>query len=1182
MGEDSGERNPVEVLAEEYLERDRRGERPSVSEYVARYPGLAGQILELFPILLEIEEARQGAIERPGRNESLGQCPFKQLGDYRILREIGRGGMGVVYEVEQESLGRRVALKVLARAVSTPQHISRFEREARSAGRLHHTNIVPVFGVGCEGDVHYYVMQYIPGQPLDAVLKEVIRLRGAGRHHTASGLAALPAHHKEQPSAADIAVSLCHGGATSPKFDRGPADRLAPVGGTTRTLPGPCKSSQPQPATATSQGDGERSFAFHLGDRVGPVDSAPVSHSDALSGSSDLTGSGSRYARAVARIGLQVADAIEYAAEQGIIHRDVKPSNILLDIDGNAWVTDFGLAKVAGQEDLTHSGDVVGTLRYMAPERFRGESDRRSDVYSLGLTLHELLSLRPAYDEADRGRLIRRITEEDPPDLRKVDPSIPRDLATIVQKATGRDPAERYASAGALASDLRRYLEDRPIMARRPGALDRAAKWSRRNKTLVQVAGAMLFLLALGLAVATFLVWRANGALRSTLASEHYASYLQRIALAERESATNNLRRAEELLAECPENLRGWEWHYLKRQRGGSIPPLRHDASVYALAVSPAGDRLAVSDNKGGITIWDTQTRQKLSRFAAHEGVVWCLAFSPDGKRLASGGNQRDRRVKIWDPDTGTLIHELVGHNDSVYSVMVSPDGGRLFSYAGDATRTGGGEIRAWSTASGELLNAWPVEGTWQMAINPDGERLACAWGGSEVALFSTATGHEIRRLLGPGQPLWCVAFSPDGKSLAAGGGMHGRRDNGEVTVWDASTGRRKHSLYGHIEMVTGLAFSPDSRRLATGSFDQTVKIWDVGTGREVLNLRSHRNAVLSVTFGLDGRLYSGGDDRTVLVWDGRPWRDGESKQEFLTLTGHDETVTSLAYSPDGQLLASTDCAGQIRLWTLWTGREPRTLRTGAGAVYGVAFSPDGRLLAAVGDEGLAKVWVVSNGKVAHDLNLTEDANFMCVALSPDGRLLAAAGWGLESAVLIWELEAGRQFRLLKGHDVAPNAVAFQPSDGHYLVSGGEDGSVRVWDVSGGKELRLLGAPQVGRIKSVAFSADGKLFATGGWDRTVHLWDTSNRDPAGWKQLPHLTDPTGSIECVAVSPDGRHVAWGGTDSNVKVWDRASGETHVLRGHLSWVRTVAFSRDSRHIASGSQDGTVKIWPVPSPP
>jgi serine/threonine protein kinase/Tfp pilus assembly protein PilF len=474
MLDDSAERHPVELLAEDFLARERRGERPSLAEYVARYPDLAAEIHELFPVLLDIEDARGDDVDPPGQAAGPTTQPIERLGDYRISREVGRGGMGVVYEAEQESLGRRVALKVLTTTLATPQQVRRFECEARSAARLHHTNIVPVFGVGHERGVHYYVMQFIPGQPLDEVLKEVRRLRRSG---SAAAPRASDTLTDERATASEVALTLlCGLSAPVPTRAIELADRyLNPT--TTHAAPDEARAL-PAPAEPTT------------------VRPPSIASSDLLSSSTDLVGSGRLYAHAVARIGVQVADALEYAFEQGIIHRDIKPSNILLDVYGTAWVTDFGLAKVIGQEGLTQSGDLVGTLRYMPPERFRGQADRRGDVYAFGLTLYEMLALRPAFDEPDRARLIRQITDEEPPRLLRLDPSIPRDLATIVHKAMAREPAHRYATAGDLAADLRRFLDDRPIVARRPSLLDRAVKLSRRHRSAV-IAGLIGLVVAL-------------------------------------------------------------------------------------------------------------------------------------------------------------------------------------------------------------------------------------------------------------------------------------------------------------------------------------------------------------------------------------------------------------------------------------------------------------------------------------------------------------------------------------------------------------------------------------------------------------------------------------------------------------------------------------------------------------
>jgi serine/threonine protein kinase len=302
---------------------------------------------------------------------------MQRLGDFRILREVGRGGMGVVYEAEQESLGRRVALKVLPLGAAEDQRQQqRFEREARAAARLHHNNIVPVFGVGRQENLSYYVMQFIDGISLDRWLRQTDN-----------------------------------------------AKRQTP-----------------------------------------------------------------EYVRRVAQIGIQVAEALDYAHGQGIVHRDIKPANLLLDAQNTVWITDFGVARLAEEEGLTRAGDFVGTLRYMAPEQIHGEPDARSDVYSLGITLYELLAGQPAYRETSHMRLVRQIDEQDPQALRKLDPKIPRDLETIVAKAISRNPGHRYQTAGDLAEDLRRFLDDRPIRARRVSAIARSWRWCRRNRTTASLS----------------------------------------------------------------------------------------------------------------------------------------------------------------------------------------------------------------------------------------------------------------------------------------------------------------------------------------------------------------------------------------------------------------------------------------------------------------------------------------------------------------------------------------------------------------------------------------------------------------------------------------------------------------------------------------------------------------------
>jgi hypothetical protein len=416
----------VDQIAEEFVARLRHGEHPPIAEYEARYPEQAAAIRELFPTLVMMEQLKPASA--PVRPASQTECASEvaslgKLGDYRIVREVGRGGMGIVYEAVQESLGRQVALKVLPKQRGGDNsRQARFEREARAAARLHHTNIVPVFGVGAENGLHYYAMQYIHGLGLDEVLRELKRLKSSSQASATLPDSSPPPAAEAPRQAVTITVTQA---LFTGDFEAG-------------GRPDSEESAEPAPATphqpaGTSLSDTAKA---RLSDTV------RLSESLHLPGASAATAGNSRqtFWQSVARIGVQVGEALHYAHEQGVLHRDIKPSNLLLDTRGTVWVTDFGLAKADDQRDLTETGDVLGTLRYMAPEMFSGQADRRSDVYSLGLSLYELLALRPAFDEADRGRLIRLVLHESPPGCER---STRRSRGTWRRSSTKRSTASR-------------------------------------------------------------------------------------------------------------------------------------------------------------------------------------------------------------------------------------------------------------------------------------------------------------------------------------------------------------------------------------------------------------------------------------------------------------------------------------------------------------------------------------------------------------------------------------------------------------------------------------------------------------------------------------------------------------------------------------------------------------------
>ena len=419
----------------EYLADLEAGRKPDRQAYLTRYPDVAEALSECFDGIDLAQSLRPSAPTAP-------QPEFiaSPLGDFQIVKEIGRGGMGLVYEAVQLSLGRRVALKVLPFASALDgKQLQRFKNEATAAAQLHHTNIVPVYAVGCERGVHFYAMQLIEGRSLAAVIREV---RGDGPNDPSS--ASLPttaAYH----ASATVATSY-------------------------------------SPSATQHSGRSRETF------------------------------------RTSARIAAQVADALEYAHEAGIVHRDIKPANLMLDAKGAVWVTDFGLAQVAADVGVTQTGDLVGTLRYMSPEQASGRRipiDHRADVYSLGATLYEMLTLQPIFSGSDRVTLLQQILNDDPRPLRQVDRAIPVELETIVLKATAKTPVERYATAGDMAADLRRYLDEIPIHARRPTLIDRGRKWMRRHPSFVGAAVLLLVCGVIGLLVTTALVTREQAATKA-------------------------------------------------------------------------------------------------------------------------------------------------------------------------------------------------------------------------------------------------------------------------------------------------------------------------------------------------------------------------------------------------------------------------------------------------------------------------------------------------------------------------------------------------------------------------------------------------------------------------------------------------------------------------------------------
>jgi serine/threonine protein kinase len=645
------------------------------------------------------------------------------------------------------------------------------------------------------------------------------------------------------------------------------------------------------------------------------------------------------------RIGLETAEGLAAAHGQGLIHRDVKPANILIEEgSGRVKLTDFGLARAAGDVALTRSGTVAGTPRYMAPEQATGDPvDHRGDVYSLGVTLYEALTGRAAFAGESALEVMRRVVSEEPSPPCRLNPGVPLDLETVVLKAMAKVPAERYAGAQEMADDLRRVGEDRPIRARRPTLWQRLVKWSRRNRPLVvlSAAAAVAVLVVSTVALAVSNV-RINGALDSerearealgkalkrefkakdalekalgdrtralgaeikakdalaeALEREKDTVYLSQVRLADWEWWANNVRRAEQLLEACSRERRGWEWHYLRRRC--QIPTASLTGNDYDLSVEPTirpDGRLAVSifrrSREGDVLrLFDPETG-KVVRILPSPGICnGQIRFSPDGERLAAAGYRRsDNRmtVDVWDYENGRKIVTLEMGLTEAEEVALSP-GGRYVACKGPRG------VTVWDGATGSRIHK--VGGVGQipsggLAFSHDGKLLAAGFFGG-VLLVESATGKVVCRQSGLSHKVSALAFSPDRLLLAAG------QYDGSVRIWRVGTDQPCMILTGHTEIVRGLAFAHRAGWLATGSLDRTARIWAIGSGREHRRLRYPSSGVTSLAFLRgDTRLVAGTMDGKVRLWD---YADAQDTRVLCALH---VPLSGVAYSPDGRRLA--------------------------------------------------------------------------------------------------------------------------------------------------------------------------------------------------------------------------------------------------------------------------------------
>ena len=1025
-------------------------------------------------------------------DETPEQAPLiRAFGDYELLKQIGRGGMGVVYKARQKSLNRLVALKLIsAGELAAPDFIERFQTEAEAAASLDHPNIVPIYEIGEHDGQHYLSMKLIEGLPLD------------------------------------------------------------------RELDG-----RPMPP------------------------------------------------RRAATLMAKLARAVHFAHQRGILHRDLKPNNVLVDAAGEPFLTDFGLAKLIEKNTaITRTLAVLGTPSYISPEQAAGHTRNittAADVYGLGAVLYETLTGQPPFLGGTTLQTIRQVLDKEPRRPSAIHPAVDRDLETICLKCLEKEPSRRYPSANGLAEDLDRWSRGEPIAARPTTTVRRVVKWSRRHPAPAALILVSLLALVSIAAVSSLLSLRINKARqlavnkgeesRQSLIRLNVAAGLRReeekdtfaallwhaeaLRLENGNPERERVHRArfESALRQAPHLLQVWTHdaaigsaHFTRDGKHvvtcgfdnvarvfdadsglETCPPLKHSAPIAGLNFSRDGRRVLTMTSDGQAQVWDLESGRTVT--PPLPGSLAAMEISADGKwLLLVNGND----AFLHDANTGERSGAILHHDGRIMRAVFVPDSARVFAISENGT------ARLWDI-SGEPKVLWTSKQPAQFrgaSISLDGRRAAVFDAAYRVTLFNLEDGAVLSSDIHHRGPIFQSVFSRDGERLLTASW------DGSARLWDVSSAQLAAPPMVHRGGVRVARFSPDDQHIVTASWDNSARVWNTADGQLAAPILRHGGFTTWSVFSPDGaRVLTASMDGAA-----RLWRVPTNVSARLELK-HDKECWFASVSPDGRRLVTASHDHTARIWRANDGELLFTLQHQRRLEEAV-FSPDGRFIATACWDQKGHLWNATNGEEIAELRHTSDV-LHTVFASDSKRVLTTSRGG---SARLWSVPDGKQLAEFHRTNTPVFDAQFSPDDKLVATAGGNH-TAALWETATGKRLFTL--PHKTEVHHVRFSPDGKLLATACWDDTqfgcaAQLWDVSTGQPFG-PPMPHKD----GVRTVAFSPDGKLLATGGEDNIARIWSVATGQptTPPLR-HDGMVYYVEFSPDGTRLASSSYDGTAKIWDV----